>query len=499
MELCDLNLGHYISGERLPVNDGSVAQPPINLVFVRKDSSVVLKMQNIWTIMSHIANGLQFLHEQHFVHRDLKPRNGESCLRIRMLTAVLYSRQCNQWKIADFGISSQATSKHAVTTRSARGTGGYRAPELFKDLATFTNKVDIWALGCILFELTTGKKAFEDDWSARDYYVSTSGLQVSFPQVPKILQLHLLEIIHELLQRNQQQRPRVADLCPIFHSYCPFLHTLYDFQSFPSYSHWKQMVEESHDNRKLRTRLADWYKSKEIYVASISLLKELVSEYASDDDVRARLVEIYVSKGDWDIAISGWEELVDKHPLNEQFQKELANACKAKGDVHVTLAVWQTLAVKYPTVTTLGEQYAAALADMHSKSRDKRRLEATIATRKGLVEKHPDGWFLPFELMSSLNEYGDSDMEISVWKELVHNHPSVAEFHHRLRQALARTGDVDRSITVWTELVEKHPDKFWLKFYQSQAIAGRIDEIPSWREIVDMPWDPRLPQTGDKV
>jgi serine/threonine protein kinase len=55
------------------------------------------------------------------------------------------------------------------TTQYSRGTDGYRAPELLHDEPRFNNKSDIFAFGCILFELLTGAKLFLSDWSIRDY------------------------------------------------------------------------------------------------------------------------------------------------------------------------------------------------------------------------------------------------------------------------------------------------------------------------------------------
>jgi serine/threonine protein kinase len=49
------------------------------------------------------------------------------------LTVVLYSGRDYRWKIADFGISTEGTTKRAQTTQLARGTPSYRAPEVVKD------------------------------------------------------------------------------------------------------------------------------------------------------------------------------------------------------------------------------------------------------------------------------------------------------------------------------------------------------------------------------
>ena len=74
--------------------------------------------------------------------------------------------------MADFGTASQATSKRLNTTRDARGTQGYRAPEILDNFnARFNKKSDIFALGCIVYEVVTGAKLFESDGAVIGYVV----------------------------------------------------------------------------------------------------------------------------------------------------------------------------------------------------------------------------------------------------------------------------------------------------------------------------------------
>jgi serine/threonine protein kinase len=83
---------------------------------------------------------------------------------------VLFSRKDNCWKLADFGTASHATSKRLNTTRASRGTAGYRAPEtLDSENAKFNQKSDIFAFGCIIYEIVTGKRLFSDDWASLRY------------------------------------------------------------------------------------------------------------------------------------------------------------------------------------------------------------------------------------------------------------------------------------------------------------------------------------------
>jgi len=67
------------------------------------------------------------------------------------------------WTIAHFRISTEATSTHPRTTVFSAGTAYYRAPELLSDDPIYINKVDIWALGCILYKLVFDKWSFAGD------------------------------------------------------------------------------------------------------------------------------------------------------------------------------------------------------------------------------------------------------------------------------------------------------------------------------------------------
>lgn len=244
MELCDLGLHQYIHGD-----------PPTgyttNMAFVPADWSCKLKQINVAIIIMHVAQGLQFIHEADLTHRDLKPQNGDLSSSSYSLTLVLFSKKRQMWKITDFGLSTYATSKKAVTTRYSRGTTGYRAPELLEEKPTFNNKVDIWALGCIFYELITGSKAFHDDWIARAPINLPSFRDVSCPHgtCPHYIDLypHFDSCLLEMLMRNPKERPRAAGLCSIFQSYNIILgdtqiKMLGQAPLQVEYSEWKDLV-----------------------------------------------------------------------------------------------------------------------------------------------------------------------------------------------------------------------------------------------------------------
>src|SRR5438105_8415469 len=91
-------------------------------------------------------------------------------LKLTGVPLVLYSFRNQLWKIADFGTTSEATSKQFCTTPYSRGTSSYRAPEILdQQNPKYNNKADIWALGCIIYEVFTGARAFSSDLAVFTY------------------------------------------------------------------------------------------------------------------------------------------------------------------------------------------------------------------------------------------------------------------------------------------------------------------------------------------
>jgi serine/threonine protein kinase len=77
------------------------------------------------------------------------------------------------------GITTEGTSDIPCPT-VGHGTPGYRPPELVRnENVQYINKVDIWGLGCILFEVEKGKKVFPTDIAVHDYAVSSLSRRLS--------------------------------------------------------------------------------------------------------------------------------------------------------------------------------------------------------------------------------------------------------------------------------------------------------------------------------
>jgi serine/threonine protein kinase len=117
----------------------------------------------------------------------------------------------------------EVSSRRAKTSVASRGTSSYRAPEfLLEANPKYTNKVDMWALGCILYELVARTRAFRDDWniilyakSGKDYDSTLAGEAV--PEQRR--RDFVCKVIKELLNVDPLKRPRARELYERFISW----------------------------------------------------------------------------------------------------------------------------------------------------------------------------------------------------------------------------------------------------------------------------------------
>lgn len=82
---------------------------------------------------------------------------------------MLYHKESNTWKIADFGFTVEGSSKRQIVSSMLRRTACYCAPELLH-IHEFSQKTDIWAVGCIFHEVVTETRAFQNDYEVYDMW-----------------------------------------------------------------------------------------------------------------------------------------------------------------------------------------------------------------------------------------------------------------------------------------------------------------------------------------
>ncbi|CAF0968765.1 unnamed protein product, partial [Didymodactylos carnosus] len=109
------------------------------------EDDVYLPEETVQKIACQLVSALYYLHSHRVLHRDMKPQN-------------ILIFQGGRVKLCDFGFARNMTMNTMVLT-SIKGTPLYMCPELVEE-KPYDHSADLWALGCILYEVYHGKPPF---------------------------------------------------------------------------------------------------------------------------------------------------------------------------------------------------------------------------------------------------------------------------------------------------------------------------------------------------
>ena len=166
-----------------------------------------LHCQDALPIARQIAEALEYAHERGVIHRDLKPAN----IKITSEGAV---------KVLDFGLAKVLTpSDPSATGDTAEspglttiatmpgtllGTAAYMSPEQAKGYRV-DRRCDVWAFGCVLYEMLSGRKAFQGE-TISDVLAAVITKEPDWALLPKSTPLPIQRLIYRCLQKDLRQR-----------------------------------------------------------------------------------------------------------------------------------------------------------------------------------------------------------------------------------------------------------------------------------------------------
>ncbi|HEV8580455.1 MAG TPA: protein kinase [Thermoanaerobaculia bacterium] len=249
-------------------------------------------------LASQIAAGLAAAHAKGIVHRDVKPAN------------VMVAPD-GRVKIVDFGIAKLADQSRLTRDGTAVGTAGYMAPEQIRG-ETFDARVDIWALGVVLYEMITGRLAFsgntDQDRVRRILSYEPEPVSLVRPGVPpeleRIIGRALAKNPAERYARMEEMRADLLDVAAAFGSPLPPDALDPTLRDFPSASSAGLRSREDTGSLAGRT-LAHYrvleqvggggmgvvYKAEDPRLARTVALKFLPPELTRDPEAKARFLQ----------------------------------------------------------------------------------------------------------------------------------------------------------------------------------------------------------------
>ncbi len=168
-----------------------------------------VRVDEALAIARQIAEALDAAHERGIIHRDLKPAN----IKVRADGAV---------KVLDFGLAKaldpepasvvDATSLPTMTSPAMTragvivGTAAYMSPEQARGLRV-DRRTDIWAFGCVLYEMLTGRAAFAGA-TVTDVLAAILEREPDWTAVPPTTPTHIVRLLERCLEKDLKRRWR---------------------------------------------------------------------------------------------------------------------------------------------------------------------------------------------------------------------------------------------------------------------------------------------------
>jgi serine/threonine-protein kinase len=154
-----------------------------------------LSVRRAVDVMIQVCHALEYAHERGVVHRDVTPAN-------------IFVTDLDEVKILDFGLAHLVASE-LTRSETIMGTVNYMSPEQVRG-ERVDRRTDIFAAGVVLYELLSGRKAFEGDSFANTLFKvlesSPPSLQALDPQLPP----RLVAVVDRALAKRREERYQTA-------------------------------------------------------------------------------------------------------------------------------------------------------------------------------------------------------------------------------------------------------------------------------------------------
>ncbi len=170
----------FLEGESL---EARIAQGPLTL----KDALEIARQA---------ADGLEAAHEKGIFHRDIKPAN------------IMVDSK-GRATVMDFGLARLTEASRLTKTNTAMGTVAYMSPEHAQGMEV-DSRTDIWALGCVLYEMVSGQRPFQGQYDQALLYEIVHEEFAPLTSIRAGVPMELEFIVGECLAKDRDDRTGTA-------------------------------------------------------------------------------------------------------------------------------------------------------------------------------------------------------------------------------------------------------------------------------------------------
>lgn len=153
-----------------------------------------LAWQDAVEIGWQVCSALQHLHNNGVIHRDLKPAN-------------LFFTKDAKVKLGDFGIALDTARAELTQTGLTVGTYMYMSPEQIRGDRTISPQTDLYALGCLLYEMLAGRPPFQGENFAHIFDQHLKSVAPPVRSISADCPQELSDLVDELLEKDPERRP----------------------------------------------------------------------------------------------------------------------------------------------------------------------------------------------------------------------------------------------------------------------------------------------------
>ncbi len=154
-----------------------------------KNSLKALPESKVWKFLIQICTGLAYVHSKKILHRDIKSMN-------------IFLSKNEDVRIGDLGVA-KALAETGNFAHTMIGTPYYLSPEMCEE-RPYNSKSDMWAVGCVLYEMCTKRHPFEANNQAALILKIING---KYAPIPSSYSPELTDILNLCLHRDYKKRP----------------------------------------------------------------------------------------------------------------------------------------------------------------------------------------------------------------------------------------------------------------------------------------------------